>query len=160
MHTFLTDRWYDLQVFDVAVDDETGMGSCRDRVDVVFLANERRSSGGEGPSHRGRPKACITLCFEPGWRTEDDGTLTLLNHLGVQLPIPDNFDWERQLANRRIVGQFNAPTPARRQSTPQRATTRFAPGARRSRTGCPGAGSGTRVAPYRALSQCEAPLGR
>ena len=109
MHTFLTDRWYDLQVFDVKLGSEAGMGSCRDRVDVIFLANERRSSGSEGPGHRGRPKACITLYFEPGWRTEDDGTLTLLNHLGVQLPIPDNFDWERQLANRRIVGQFGAP---------------------------------------------------
>ena len=95
MHTFLTDRWYDLQVLDVAVGSKAGMGSCRDWVDVIFLANERRSSGGEGPGHRGRPKACITLYFEPGWKTEDDGTLTLLNYLGVPLPIPDNFDWER-----------------------------------------------------------------
>ena len=109
MHTFLTDRWYDYRFSTSKLGSEAGMGSCRDRVDVIFLANERRSSGGEGPGHRGRPKACITLYFEPGWRTEDDGTLTLLNHLGVQLPIPDNFDWERQLANRRIAGQFDAP---------------------------------------------------
>jgi hypothetical protein len=109
VHTFLTDRWYDLQVLDVAVGSEAGMGSCRDRVDVVFLADERRPSGDEGPGHRGRPKACISLCFEPGWITEDGGTLKLLNYLGVPLPIPDNFDWERRLANRRIAGLFGAP---------------------------------------------------
>jgi hypothetical protein len=109
VHTFLTDRWYDLQVLDVAVGFEAGMGSCRDRVDVVFLADEHCPSGGEEPGHRGRPKACISLCFEPGWRTEDDGTLKLLNYLGVPLPIPDNFDWERRLANRRIAGLFDAP---------------------------------------------------
>lgn len=109
VHTFLTDMWYDLQVFDVAVDDEMGLGCCCDRVGVVFLAHERRPSGGERLSHRGRPKACITLRFKPGWRAADDGTLTLLSCLGVPLPIPDNFDWERQLANRRIVGLFDAP---------------------------------------------------
>ena len=121
---FLTDRWYDLQVLDVAVGSEAGMGSCRDRVDVVFLADERRPSGGEGPGHRGRPKACISLCFEPGWRTEDDGTLKLLNYLGVPLPIPDNFDWERRLANRRIVGLFDCATPARRTESAPRTRDR------------------------------------
>ena len=65
VHTFLTDRWYDLEVFDVAVDDEAGMGSCGDRVDVIFLAHERRPSGGEESGHRGRPKARLRFTSSP-----------------------------------------------------------------------------------------------
>ena len=159
MHTFLTDRWYDLQVLDVEVGSEVGMGSCRDRVDVVFLANERRSSGGEGPGHRGRPKACITLYFEPGWRPEDDGTLTLLNYLGVRSRSPTTSigsgSWPiggSRGSSTRHPGPAHGISSATRGHSIRRR--------RQSRAGCPGVGSGTRVAPYRALSQCEAPLGR
>ena len=105
--------WYDLQVFDVAVDDEMGLGCCCDRVGVVFLAHERRPSGGERLSHRGRPKACITLRFKPGWRAADDGTLTLLSCLGVPPPDPRQLRLGGAASQSADRGAVRLATPVR-----------------------------------------------
>ena len=112
IHPLRPDRWYDLQVFDVSVDSEAGTGSYSERIDVVFLAAEVQPSRPGPPSQRGRPKACIALRFGPDWTPQDDGTRELLGCLGVPLPIPVDFDWEKELANRRVVGRFR-PSPRR-----------------------------------------------
>ena len=112
IHLLRPDRWYDLQVFDVSVNSEAGARSYSERIDVVFLAAEVPSSPPGPPAQRGRPKACIALHFDPDWTPQDDGTRELLGSPGVPVPIPVDFDWEKELANRRIVGRFG-PSPRR-----------------------------------------------
>ena len=73
VHTFLTDMWYDLEVFDVAVDDEVGMGSCCDRVDVIFLAHERRPSGGERRATVGVPRRALRFVSSPAGEPQTMG---------------------------------------------------------------------------------------